>query len=113
MGKIIAGSDLKKHVSFLVCPEVEEICKSLFTHPTVKTFEFSNHEDHMRNAFITRAKMSRVYTPALIPENQSYLLISNWIENMRHPAQRCLQSQLYSQHELFGLGNELTIIKRH
>jgi DNA-binding CsgD family transcriptional regulator len=118
-------SEFNKHISFLACSDINEICKPLFAHTPITAFEYSkvypdgsraelsNHAAHMRNAFITRAKMSRVYTPALIPENNSYLLITNWIENMTHPAQKYLQEQLNSQHELFGLGNELTIIKRH
>ncbi|MDX1902045.1 MAG: LuxR C-terminal-related transcriptional regulator [Gammaproteobacteria bacterium] len=125
MAKIISDTDLVSHISFLACPDVEEICRPLFIYTPVKVFEYSrvysdgsraelsNHAEHMRNAFITRAKMSRVYTPSLIKTDQSYLFVPSWIENMRHPAQKTLRSQLYSQHELFKIGNELSIIKRH
>lgn len=117
--------ELNKHISFASCSDINEICKPLFTHTPIKVFEYSkvypdgsraelsNHADHMRNAFVTRAKMSRIYTPNLIPENNSYLLVPKWIENMTSPAKKGLQEQLNSQHELFGLGNEFTIIKRH
>jgi hypothetical protein len=120
-----SDNDIENHISFLLCPDMEEICKSLFRYTPIQVFEYSkvypdgsrtelsNHAEHMKNAFITRAKMSRVYTPELIPFNQQYLFIPSWIETMCHPAQKNLQSQLYSQLEMFGVGNELSIIKRH
>ncbi len=125
MKKNVLDGNVANHISFLLCPEIEEICKSLFTYTPIRVFEYSrvypdgsrtelsNHAEHMENAFITRAKMSCVYTPVLIPVNQSYLLVPSWIETMRHPSQKNLQLQLYSQHEIFGIGNEFAIIKRH
>jgi len=116
---------LQSHISFQLCKDVDELCKTLFTHTPIKVFEYSkvysngarvelsNHAAHMENAFISRAKMSRVYTPALIPENQRYLLINNWIDSLEdNNTKSTLSDQLNSQHELFGIGNELSIIKR-
>ncbi|TAK77183.1 MAG: LuxR family transcriptional regulator [Gammaproteobacteria bacterium] len=116
---------LKRHISFIYCAEIDEICKPLFNHTPIKVFEYSrvcqdgsrvelsNHAGHMENAFLSRAKMSRIYTPELIPENQRYLLINNWIASLNHPTQKLLLAQLHSQHELFGIGNELSVIRKH
>jgi LuxR family transcriptional regulator, quorum-sensing system regulator SolR len=112
------------HVSLKTCREIEEICKPLLTHTPIKVFgysrvfpdgsraELSSHAGHLENAFITRAKMKRVYTPDLIPDDQ-FIFIRQWIENLKHQEQSTLLSQLLSQHELFNIGNELTIVKKH
>lgn len=116
--------NLTNNISLTSNKDIKLICAPLMANTPVEVFgysriypdgarfELSNHSEHLKNAFLTRAKMKRVYTPSVIPDEQRYLLVTPWIANMHNPSQSILKEQLYSQHDLFNIGNEFCIIKK-
>jgi len=57
--------------------------------------------------------MTETYTPSLIPNDAKWSIINNWIETIPVSKRSKIVRQLISQRELFGIGNEFVLIKRH
>lgn len=113
------------HISFTSAEQIHAICRPLFQYFPVLVFEYSRvyangqrcelctEPLHLENAFITKKNMTETYTPVLIPNNVSRIIVPDWIEGLPQAQKNRLYEQLVSQRELLGIGNEMALIRRH
>lgn len=53
-----------------------------------------------------------MYTPDLIPIKQRYLLTTEWVESMDHPAKKILRDKIAYHQNTLDIGNKFLIVER-
>ncbi|STX50966.1 transcription regulator protein, response regulator containing CheY-like receiver domain and HTH DNA-binding domain [Legionella busanensis] len=114
-----------KHISFVSCTEIQNICKPLIEHSLIRFFEYtriytngsrtelSNNLPFLNHTFVRIKPFEQLYTPELIPVNQRYLLTTEWVENLQNPAKRILQDKIAHHQNILDIGNKLLIAERN
>lgn len=118
-------ADLNQHISITSSREINLICKPLLAKTPITVIDYSrvyldgsrlelsNHTSRIESAILSCSKaMQHIYTPALIPPSQRYLLVDPWLQTIEGVAAKILKSRKLVQQELFNIGNELRIITR-
>lgn len=118
--------ELNKYISFAKCKDISLICQPLISNTPIKVIEYSrvyldgsrlelsNDQSRAKNAIITCSNiMKHLYTPALLPKHQRYLLMTPWVTNIDNSASTILMDRISTQRERYGIDNEFRIIITH
>ena len=117
---------LNKYPSFVKAPDVNLICEPLTSNSPIKVIEYSrvyldgsrlelsNNQEITKNSIISCSNIIKhVYTPALIPKYQRYLLMAPWVAKLENSASQILMDRINKQREKHEIGNEFRIIITH
>lgn len=111
----------KSHISLTACEDIKEICSPLFKELNLKSFQYSRiyqdgsrselstHREYLKESFLQKKITNKVYSPNLLPTNQRYLFITQWVESMPYEFNKKFTRRLKAQQQ-HKFGNGFVIV---
>jgi len=114
-----------KHISLTSATDMQQLSSPLFNHTPIKVFQYSrvylngsrlelcNNSNHLKNIFIDKDGLAKVYTPALFNNKQKLTLMKDWLQSLRDYPKKIIQDIVDSEHTVTGIGNQICLYRWH